>query len=33
LRRLRIVPKAFGAYAPIEFGYRALFAIVVKDAP
>ncbi len=33
LRGFRIVPKAFSANAPVEFGYGAFFAIVVKDAP
>ena len=30
---IRVVPKTLGAHAPVEFGYRALLAAVVKDAP
>jgi hypothetical protein len=33
LRRVGIAPEALIPRAKVEFGYRALFAFVVKDAP
>jgi hypothetical protein len=33
LRRIGVVPKRIGLGTQVEFGYGALLAFVVKDAP